>query len=155
MVLPISNPYPVISNVQTARTSAALPALGAWDATPTVIASAGMKRVTLFFVYTRGGAGGAFDYQVQASPYSADLGAGTSWFNQALYEAGALAAGADTHSLIQQEYATYTATGATAESFVFGPFDIPNCERIRVAARESGNAGAPGTLQIIAVFGEV
>ena len=69
---------------------------------------------------------------------------------ESIYAAGAVAAGADTQSLVQREYQTYTATGATAEDFIYGPLPLNGTiERVRVRARESGNVGAPGTLSIV------
>lgn len=142
--------------LQVARASAALPAAGAWDAAPTAMACAGFDFVTLNFTYTRGGAAGAFDWQLETSPYSltAGVAAGAQeWQDPAIYASGAVAAGADTTSLVQRELESYTATGAAVETFAVGPIDLRSTfERARVVARESGNVGAPGTLQIEAVF---
>ena len=138
------------------RVSAALEAAGAWDAAPVESFSTNAQSLTLSFTYTRGGAAGAFDWQLEVSPYSvaALVPAGASeWVTQSLYAAGAVAAGADSQSLVQREYQTYTATGAALEDFVFGPIELGGTiERIRVIARESGNVGAPGLLQITGVL---
>jgi len=142
--------------LQVARASAALPAAPAWDAAPTEMACAGFDFVTLNFTYTRGGAAGAFDWQVETSPYSLAAGvpAGAQeWQDPAIYASGAVAAGADTTSLVQRELESYTATGAAVETFTIGPTPLRSTfERLRVVARESGNVGAPGTLQIQAEF---
>ena len=139
-----------------ARATAALPAAGAWDAAPTVIVTAESETVTLYANYTRGGAAGAADLQFDVSPYvaTADVPAGAAeWATMTQYTAGVLAAGVDTQSRIQREYLTYQATAAGAETFVYGPVTIGGgVERMRVRARESGNVGAPGTLQIMAVL---
>ena len=116
------------------------------------IVTAGAEYGTLYFSYTRGGAAGAFDFQIQISPFSltaqATANAAGEWASQGLYEAGALAAGVDTASAEQREAITYTATGAGMETFVYGPFKLEGlAERLRVVARESGNVGAPGLLQ--------
>jgi len=134
-----------------ARVSAVLLGAGAWDVAPLEIVTAGAERATLHFTFTRGGAAGAFDFQIQASAFSLDALISTGaaiWSTQALYAAGALAAGVDTTSATQRELITYTATAAPAESFVYGPFALSNVERLRIMARESGNLAAPGTLQI-------
>jgi len=155
-------PFPTVPlsatylNVQEARVSAALAAAGAWDATPVEMVCVYFDSVTLSFTYTRGAAGGAFDFQIEVSPYSVvgNVPAGASeWVTESIYAAGAVAAGADTTSLVQRELESYTATGAGAEDFAYGPVSLGGTiERIRVRARESGNVGAPGTLQVEAVF---
>ena len=144
-------PYIGVDVLAAARASAALPAAGAWDATPTTIITAGADRLTLFLNYTRGAAGGAVDIQILASPYSiAGLvpAGGAQWVTMTLYESGGVVAGADSQSLIQREYLTYTSQAAAAEAFTYGPLDISGIERIQVRARESGVVGTPGTLQI-------
>jgi hypothetical protein len=114
------------------------------------------ENVTLNFTYTRGAAGGAFDFQIETSPYSVAAGApagASEWVTAAIYAGGAVVAGADTTSLVQRELESYTSQGAAAEDFSFGPIDLGGTvERIRIRARESGVAGTPGTLQIEAVF---
>ena len=136
----------------TVRASAALPAAGAWDAAPTVVTSSGAESLMLAFTYTRGAAGGAFDWQLQVSPYAvaADAPTGASeWLTELLYSAGAVAAGADSQSFAQHEYQTYTTLTGDAESFAFGPIELGGAiERVRVRARESGVVGSPGTLVI-------
>lgn len=130
---------------QTARADAVLPAAGAWDAAPTELFIGGASKVTLTFFYTRGGAAGAFDFELEV----ADTNAAARWYNSALYEPGVLAAGVDTASGIQREYITYTATGAGDELFVYGPVSLGGAiEWLRVPCRESGNAGAPGDLRV-------
>lgn len=138
------------------RASAALAALGAWDAAPTEFPAAYADNLTLSFTYTRGGAGGAFDFQIETSAYgvAANVPAGASeWVTQSIYDSGAVAAGVDTQSRVQREYQTYQPTGAGAEDFSYGPIPLAGTiERIRIRARESGNVGAPGTLQISGVM---
>lgn len=138
--------HPVgFTNPVTLRTSAALPAAGAWDAAPTASACIPTNAMQLYFKYTRGGAAGAFNFKIEVSPDSA----GTDWYQMALYDAGAIVAGADTTSVIQREDVTYTATGAAAEYFTYGPVMLHGgVERVRIAARETGNIAAPGTLEI-------
>ena len=143
-------------NPVTMRASAALPAAGAWDAAPTEQNVAGASHVMLSFTYTRGGAAGAFDFQIQPSIYSAaavaPAGAG-EWADESLYAAGAVFAGLDSQSRVQAEYQTFQPTGAAIETFIYGPVALVGVvERIRIPCRESGNVGAPGLLQVTAEF---
>ena len=142
------------ANPVVLRASAALAAAGAWDAAPTVSFSAQVRNLTLAFTYTRGAAGGAFDWQLEVSPYSvtARVPAGASeWITESVYASGGLVAGADTTSLVQRELQSYTSQGAAAEDFPFGPIELSGTiERVRVRARESGVVGTPGILQITA-----
>ena len=145
--------YPVAwVNPVTLRASAALPAAGAWDATPTEQNVAGASSLRLSLTYTRGGAAGAFEFQVETSVYSiaalAPAGA-AEWVTQALFEPDTIAAGADAVSLMQRESVSYTATGDAAEDFFPTAIDLAGIERVRVRARETGNAAAPGTLSIV------
>ncbi len=139
------------TNPITLRASAALPAAGAWD-TPTASFCSSARTALLSFTYTRGAAGGAFDFQIQTSIFSiaANVPAGAGeWQTETLYDAGAVAAGVDSQSRLQREYQTYQATGAAAETFIFGPVEIDGAERIRVTVRESGVVGTPGTLALV------
>ena len=147
--------YPVAwRNPVNMRATGILEAVGEWDVTPTEQNIFGAQGLTLSFSYTRGAANGAFDYQIELSPYSAAAlapGGAEEWVTQAIYAAGAVAAGADTQSREQREFETYQATGAVAESFQLD-FDLKApYERIRIRARESGAPGNPGTLQITMV----
>lgn len=140
-------------NPFTFRVSAALAGAGAWDATPLIADVATFEKVTLFFAYTRGGAAGAFDFEIFVSPFNANRTLPLqSWYSQALYDPAAVAAGTDSQSRLQREYLTYQATGATAETFIYGPISLPYANRIFVQARESGNVGAPGTLEIVGLL---
>lgn len=153
MVLPIESSYPVITNPVAVRLTAALPAAGAWDANPIAISCAGLRYVTFYLEYTRGGAGGAVDVQLLYSPYAADVPLIVSWFEQSHVAAGILAAGVDTQSRTQREYYTYQATAAGIESFVLGSLDLGHTvERLQMCARESGAVGTPGNLRVMAVF---
>lgn len=147
----MGHPYsPTYLDQQIMRAAAALPGAGAYDAAPLERYCNSFNTVTLFFTYTRGGAGGAFAFRMDVSPD----GVGATWFRQSLYAAAAVATGADSQSDVQREAIEYGATGAGAETFVFGPIQLAGaCERIRVAAAETGNVGAPGNLAIRAVFG--
>jgi hypothetical protein len=138
----------------TLRAAAALAGAGAYDAVPLIESTQNCEWASFFFAYTRGGAGGAFDFQVQVSPRLIDSATLQNWFPISLYDGGALAAGADTQSRIQREYMTYQATGAGVETFTFGALHISrNVARVRVACRESGAVATPGTLHIIGVLG--
>lgn len=153
MVLPITPAYPVITQPVTVRAAAILLAAGAWDAAPLEIAVPGFEKGTFFFSYTRGAAGGAFDYSIEVSPYSADQLIVQSWYQMSEYAPGILAAGVDTQSRVQREYITYQAIGAAIENFISGPIEISrNIERIRLNVRESGDVANPGTVHIVATF---
>ena len=150
--IPIFQPYPVAwHNPTIFRASAALPAAGAWDAAPTEFSVAGAASLRLALTYTRGALNGAFDFQVEVSPYAvvANAPAGASeWVTQALYEADTIAAGTDATSLMQREQVSYTSTAAGAEDFFPTAIDLSGIERLRIRARETGVVGTPGTLSI-------
>ena len=146
------NPHPRgWQNPVNLRASAALPGAAAWDATPTESFTSGARWLNLSFTYTRGAAGGAFDFQIETSVYAvaarAPAGA-AEWVTQAIYASGAVVAGADTTSLVQRELESYGSQGAAAEDFNFQVDLNRTVERVRVRARESGDEGNPGTLQI-------
>jgi len=146
-------PYPTgWWNPQVVKISAALPAQGAWD-TPLELRSDYAMHLMLHFTYTRGAAGGAFDWQFETSPYSivglVPTGA-SEWVTEAIFAAGAVALGADSQDNVQRDYQTYGSQGAAAEDFSFDIALDGNVERYRVRARESadGITATPGTLQI-------
>lgn len=153
----VLDPYPKAwENPVVMRASAALPAAGAFDAAPTEQNIFGAQGLTLNFTYTRGAAGGAFDYQIELSPYSIAglVPAGAAeWLTESVYASGAVALGADTQSREQREYQTYGSQGAGAEDFQVEIELQAPMERIRVRARESadGSVGNPGTLQVTMV----
>ena len=124
--IPIFYTHPVAwENPVTMRASAALPAAGAWDAAPTEQNVAGAGSIMLSFTYTRGAAGGAFDFQIQSSIYSiaANVPAGAGeWATESLNAPGAVFINQDADSDVQREYTTYGATAAGAETFTFGPY---------------------------------
>lgn len=151
-------PYtPIFSSqlaFQEVRASALLPAAGAWDATPTELNVSALSGM-LFFTYTQGDQAGAFEWQVQVSPYAsaADIPAGAEeWLTLGERQAGVAAAGVDTTNLVQRGIQSYTSTGAGAEAFTDVLRFFAPVQRIRVPARETGVAGDPGTLQIQGMF---
>jgi len=146
-------PGTIYLDEQVARAAAALGAAGIWDAAPTEVVCAGALSVTYYLTYTRGGAGGAVDSQIQTSPYSADRAGVEDWFTQDIYAGAAVVPGADTTSTIQRELITYQAVAAAAEMYVLDPIDLGGTvERIRIRCRESGNVGLPGDVHIVAMF---
>ena len=144
-----------IESQQIARVSAALPAAGAFDATPLELFVNGADKMMLAITYTRGAAGGAMDFQLETSIYSVvgNVPAGAEeWVDGSAHATGAVAAGVDTASLVQDEVITFTSQGAAAESFAFGPLELNGgVERIRIPCRESGVVGTPGTAPITQV----
>jgi len=142
-------------NPTTVRASAVL--TGAWDAAPTECLSAYVTHLTLFFTYERGAqaAVGAFDWQLETSPFSIDAlaPAGSAvWFTEPLFAGGLVALNADSQSHTQRNYNTYGATGADPVDFHFDVDLLGNIERYRVRARESadGDTENPGLLAIVA-----
>lgn len=140
-------------NPQNVRPIAAL--TGTWDAAPVELRSDYAQHLMLHFTYQQGAqsAGGAFDWQLETSPYSIAAlvpTGGSEWVTEAIFAAGVVALGADTQDNVQRDFQTYGSQGAAAEDFSFDIALDGNCERYRVRARESadGDVEAPGTLQI-------
>lgn len=152
--LTIGATHPVgFVNPVTVRAAAVLPAAGAFDPAPTEIACAGAWWVRLYFTYTRGAAGGAFNYRYEVSPYSTDVVGVESWFQGTLYAAGPLNPCSDAVSFVQAEEIRYCSTGAGAETFVSPPIHLAGAsERFRLAARETGTPIQPGEVHVMAVF---
>ncbi len=135
---------------QIARVSAVLPGAGAFDLAPLELSCIDFHYVTLDVVYTRGGAGGDMQLKIELSPDTT----GTDWYQSGLYAAGIVASGADVVSNIQREEIEYGSTAAGAARFTLGPLQLQGgAQRIRIPCQESGNVGAPGTVEIIAMFG--
>lgn len=137
---PISDTY---LDQQVARASAALPVAGAWT-TPSELYCPTFLHATLAFTYTRGGAGGKFEFKIEV----ANAKAPTVWHQFSLYDPGTLASGSDVLSLQQRESVEYASTGAGAERFAYQFYLNGLWEKIRVPARETGAVGTPGTLKI-------
>lgn len=147
------NPYNLTDLLVTARAAAALPAAGAWDATPTEVHSIGLDYVTFYITYTRGAAGGDMQFRIEFSPYSADVAGVEDWFQGTIYAGGAVASGADTVSNLQREEVEYGSTGAAAEPYIYGPIALHGTvARWRIAAQESGVVGTPGDCHIVALM---
>lgn len=153
----VLDPYPKAwVNPVVMRAVANLPAQGAWDEDPTEQNIFGAQGLTLSFTYIRGATFGAFDYQVELSPYSIAAlapGGASEWVTEAVLATGAVVTGADTQSLEQREYETYGSQGADAEDYQMD-FELQApYERIRIRARESadGIQGDPGSLQLTMV----
>ena len=145
-------PYPGIANPATFRAAAILPAAGVWDAAPAEVYVAGFENLTLYITYTRGGAAGAVNFRVDLSPYAVDVAGVEDWFQTPIYDPDALVAGADATSALQREDFTYTAIGATAETFVYTVPVAGAAERVRILCREIGNIGAPGDCHVVGVL---
>lgn len=133
---------------QVLRASAALPAAGAWDAAPTAIEVMGWTEIALLCAYTRGAAGGSVRFKVEFSYDDAP----TVFYQTTLYQAGALAAGADVNSSLQREDFLYTSTAAAIERFAYH-LEIPsNVKTLRLTAREVGVTATPGTFAVNAML---
>lgn len=127
---------------KVARVSAALAAAGAFDTTPIELAVNVQDDITFHFGYTRGGAAGGFKYKVE---FSIDK---IKWAQVAFVEAVAIVAGADQVNKTQRTSLNYVATGATKERFTSPTFKCAAGRFCRISAAETGNVGAPGTLEI-------
>jgi len=151
VAFPIS---PVVANPAVARVDATLPAAGAWDTAPVEIACAGYDWCRFYFAYTRGGAGGAFSFRYQISPYYADDAThAADWYDQTIYAPAPLTPCEDVCSEIQNEYITYCATSEDTETAISVPIQLMGCvERLRVQCAESGNVDAPGDLEVVVLF---
>jgi len=144
---------PNVVALQVLRAVAVLPAAGAWDAAPTEINVDGAQFITLFFSYTRGGAGGSFRFLPQVSPYSADQGVATigNWFPPSVRNVAGFVIGADVAVNVQRlEGDLYTAVGATLETFSLEIELGASAQRFRCACQEVGNVALPGAAHIIA-----
>ena len=143
-----------VPSLQTARPAVALPDGGVYDAAPLEMVCAGAEYVTAYITYTRGGAGGSVRIRPEFSPYSADVAGVEDWFPASVKQVGAFAAGVDTASGVQRENGVlYTATGAGAETFTYGPIILgATAERMRIMCQEVGAVATPGTCHIICVF---
>jgi len=140
---------------QVARASAALPAAGAYDASPLSLECAAFKSAVLYFSYTRGAVGGSFTFKVEASPHFSDSSTYDNWFQLSLYDSDTIVAGSDAVSAIQREEILYTSGGATEERIAYGTINLGGgIQRIRVLAKEVGVVDTPGTLEVLATFWE-
>lgn len=122
----------------TARASAALPAAGAYDSSPTQISCDTFNELTFLVRYTRGGAGGAVTYKVE---FSNDA---SIWYQNSDTEIGDVTAGSDTINLTQRAESSYQATSASAENFTTQTFTVLG-NFCRIVMKESGAVGTPGT----------
>lgn len=139
------NPYFVSDLQPIARAAAALPGAGAWDASPTVIVTAGMDYAVIACAYTRGAAGGAYEI----APWVSLEYTGANWARTTIYDAGAVAINTDTTSSLQREGLEYGATAAGIEAITYGPIALHGAvERMMIPARETGVVGTPGSLAI-------
>ena len=140
------NPYFLTDLQPEARAAAALPAAGAWDAAPTEFYCSGMDYIRIICDYTRGAAGGAFEFRIETSDESTGT---TNWQQSTIYQGAAVVVNADATSSVQREGIEYGATAAAAEEFSYGPLALKGTvERMRISARETGVVGNPGTLAI-------
>lgn len=108
--------------------------------TSPAIAINNYEELTLLGTYTRGGAAGSVEYQIQ---FSLD---GITWYSEADIQAPAIAAGTDLLIASQRAILVYVATSGSAETFVSPTFTVVG-NFFRVLFGELGNGGAPGTLE--------
>jgi len=144
---------PVLYDPMTvaARASAALPAAGAYDATPTEIPTGGRKRLLVDFQYDEdpGAANGRGKYQVWLC--ITDGTAVDQWGPISSGEQQPTVQGANTETWIQAAEYEFDPTAATNEG-IQRLYDITGAHKIRIPACESGDVANPGTCRIDARF---
>jgi hypothetical protein len=150
--LPIALPHPVgwVNPVTVGNWN---PLTGAWVNGNTIV-TAGAGSIVFQLTYTPGAANQELNFRVETSIYAlaANVPATAGeWARESIYQPGAVAAGADTESLMQREFESYTATGAVAETFIYGPVELGHViERLRMAALEAGAPQEFGSLIVVA-----
>lgn len=133
------------TTTKTARASAALPASGADDSSPTAVPlSSAAQTATVWATYTRGGSGGYARIKPEVSPD------GVSWFKAALVNVGTIGGTAPSGVLATRalEYDLPTPASGSALSTAH-PIDVRGARFLRIPAAEVGNTGAPGTLALL------
>lgn len=138
---PVTLPAPIARSVELA--SAALPAAGAFTTQTATVLAAGIRRVTYWFKYTRGAAGGFPVVQVTFGNGidNAVLGVG---------DANTLVVTQPTalFNVYQMQQAGPQPSGAAAIEWCW-TYPVPaNATSVRAQAAELGVVGTPGTMQI-------
>ena len=134
-----------------ARVLAILPAAGAWDPDPVEFSVAGYDALMLYLTYEPEADDNAFDWQVQYSPYSADVAGVLSWFTETAEQVAAIVVGTTTIDNVQTTYESYEEEAVADQGIAYGPILLHKlgAERCRILARESGVVGDPGALGIL------
>ena len=134
-----------------ARVLAILPAAGAWDPDPVEFSVAGYDAMMLYLTYEPEADDNAFDWQVQYSPYSADVAGVLSWFSETAEQVAAVVVGTTTIDNVQTAYESYEEEAVADQGIAYGPILLHKlgAERCRIVARESGVVGDPGALGIL------
>ncbi len=99
------------------------------------------EELTLLVAYTRGGAAGSIQYQVQ---FSLDK---ITWYSTTEFQAAAIVAGTDVNIASQKGNIVYVATAAGTELVTSPTFTVIG-NFFRVVFGELGNAGSPGIAEI-------
>lgn len=133
----------------TVRATAALPAAGAYDTSPTVIDTTNFATLELRVTYARGGAGGSVKFKVQVA---SDATQGT-FFTRTVDDGTINASGSSSYSNIYQSEKLYTPAGAGAESYTY-IIDVSDVRYVKIPFAEAGNVGAPGIVTADCVLGE-
>ena len=105
-----------------------------------------------YMTYTEAAAGGIVEFQIRYRP-SRYLGS----YEQTALAVGAVASGADTVSLLQQEWMRYGGTAVAAETFMYGPISLRGCvEDFQLVCLESaaGNPLNPGNFAAYVQMGD-
>jgi len=137
---------------QVARAEGALPAAGAWDATPAGLFVSEADEIALHVSYDGDAAAvnPAVDIRVEISPRSVDHATLPNWFYPSVEQVAAFVAGVDMTSRVQRHsYITYTPTGLTEETLTIQVRTGGHVERLRVTCRESGWLANPGVVSVV------
>jgi hypothetical protein len=146
---PISDTY---LDKRILRPDIILELLSAWDALPLIVPCGGFQKATLYSVYTPNAlsaGGGIVEFKIEVS----NDDTGNDWFQLAAYTQPNVASGADTASLVQQMLIDYGATSLNAELFTIQSINISGFQRLRIDAREIGDAVNPGNFAVEVTFG--
>lgn len=146
---PISDTY---LDKQILRPDTILELLSAWDILPLMVSCPGFKKSTLYLIYTLNPlsvGGGVVEFKIEAS----NDATGLDWFQVVAYTQPAVGSGLDTASLVQQMLIDYGSTSVNPELVTLQSIDITGFERLRVDAREIGDAINPGSFGAEVTFG--
>ena len=138
-IIAITDQIPTTSGVL--RASGILPAAGAWDAAPTEINTASYKFLEVWINYLEGAATGKVSVMLEKQ-----LPSGT-WGRPVRIQPGRFIQGTDFMSKMQAEEWELDPI-VVGSQIVTMTFEINHPAQIRMAARESGVIGTPGTCEI-------
>jgi hypothetical protein len=143
-------PWQGDQEIFTLRDAAALPAAGAFDATPRTLQTFGKASCLLLLTYTPGAAGGAFRLRIDHG--NVDPVAGQIWARDPAVNAAVFASGADGVEQVTSSYKDFQSITPGVANYFRYAIPINGADSIRIAAAETGVVGTPGNLTIRAIF---